>query len=77
MGLQGLLQGYLYLYKFLMGKPEGNKSLGTPMSRWEDNIKMDIEEIGLDGVVCNEFIWLKTGTSSRLLLSLEMNLRFP
>ena len=29
-----------------MGKPEGNRSLGKPRRRWEDNIKMDLQEVG-------------------------------
>jgi hypothetical protein len=33
-----------------MGKPEGKRTLGSCRHRWEDNIKMDIEEIGLEGV---------------------------
>jgi len=34
------------VYKVLEGKPEGNKQLGRPRHRWEDNIKMDLEEVG-------------------------------
>jgi hypothetical protein len=37
-------------YKLSVGKPEGNKSLGGPRPRWVDNIKMDLEEIGWDGM---------------------------
>jgi hypothetical protein len=33
------------LYRALVGKPEGKRSLGTPRFRWEDNIKMDIQEV--------------------------------
>jgi hypothetical protein len=29
-----------------MGKPEGKKPLGRPRHRWEDNIKMDLQEVG-------------------------------
>jgi hypothetical protein len=29
-------------YKFLVGKPEGNRTLGRPWHRWEDTIKMDL-----------------------------------
>ena len=29
-----------------MGKPEGKRSLGKPRRRWEDNIKMDLQEVG-------------------------------
>jgi hypothetical protein len=31
---------------FVVGKTEGNKSLGRPRPRWEDNIKMDLQEVG-------------------------------
>jgi hypothetical protein len=41
--------------KVLVGKPEGKRPLGRPRRRWEDNIKMDLQEVGkgcggLDGV---------------------------
>ena len=32
--------------KVLVGKPEGKRPLGRPRRRWEDNIKMDLEEVG-------------------------------
>ena len=35
-------------YRVLLGKPEGNKPLGRPKHRWEDNIKMDLREVGFD-----------------------------
>ena len=31
---------------FLVGKPEGKRPLGRPRCRWEDNIKMDLQEVG-------------------------------
>jgi hypothetical protein len=34
------------VYKVLVGKPEGKRPLGRPRRRWEDNIKMDLQEIG-------------------------------
>jgi hypothetical protein len=37
-------------YKILVGKPEGKRPLGRPRSRWEDNIKMDLKEIGWGGM---------------------------
>jgi hypothetical protein len=37
-------------YRILVGKPEGNRPLGRPRHRWENNIKMDLREIGWDGV---------------------------
>ena len=33
-------------FKILTGKPTGKRPLGRPRSRWEDNIRMDLEEIG-------------------------------
>ena len=42
------------VYRVLVGKPEGKRPLGRPRHRWEDNIKMDLQEVGgiwvLDGV---------------------------
>jgi hypothetical protein len=37
------------VYRVLIGRPEGKRPLGRPMRRWEDNIKMDLREIGIDG----------------------------
>jgi hypothetical protein len=39
-------EGYGNAYKILVGKSEGTRLLGIPRSRWEDNIKMDLREIG-------------------------------
>jgi hypothetical protein len=36
--------------RILVGKPEGKRPLGRPRRRWVDNIKMDLREIGWDGV---------------------------
>ena len=38
------------VYRVLVGKPEGKRPLGIPRSRWEDNIKMDLQEVGCWGV---------------------------
>jgi hypothetical protein len=38
----------------LVGKPEGKRPLGIPRRRWEDNIKMDLREIGL---VCVDWMY--------------------
>jgi hypothetical protein len=45
-------------YRILVGKPEGKRPLGRPRRRWEDNIRMDLREIGWTGL-----IWLRIGTS--------------
>ena len=36
------------IYRILVGKPEGKRSLGRPRRRWKDNIKMDLREVGCD-----------------------------
>jgi len=38
------------LYRVLVGKPEGKRPLGRPRLRWEDNIKMDLQEVGFGGM---------------------------
>ena len=43
------------LYRVLVGKPEGKRALGRPRRRWEDNIKMDLQEVGCGGM------WLRNG----------------
>jgi hypothetical protein len=35
------------VYRFLVGKPEGKRPLGRPRRRWEDNIKMNLQEVGV------------------------------
>jgi hypothetical protein len=37
------------VYRVLVGSPEGKRPLGRPRRRWEDNIKMDVRETGIDG----------------------------
>jgi hypothetical protein len=36
-------------YRILVGRPEGRRPLGRPRCRWEDNIKMDLQEVGWGG----------------------------
>jgi hypothetical protein len=43
------------VYRVLVGKPEGKRPLGRPRCRWEDNIKLELREIRIDGANC---IWL-------------------
>jgi hypothetical protein len=49
------------VYRVLVGKPEGKRPLGRPRSRWEDNIKMDLQK--WEGVVETGWRWLKIGTN--------------
>jgi hypothetical protein len=52
-------------YEVLVGIPEGERPLGRPMHRWEDNIRMDLREMGKEGV---HWIHLaQIGTSSCVL----------
>jgi hypothetical protein len=54
-------------YRILVGKPEGKRQLGRPRRRWVDNIKMDLREVGWDGMGWIGLIWLRIGTSGGLL----------
>jgi len=38
------------VYRVLVGKPEGKRPLGRPRSRWNDNIKMELQEVGCGGM---------------------------
>jgi hypothetical protein len=38
------------VYRVLVGKPEGKRPLGRPSCRWEDNIKMDLQEVRCGGM---------------------------
>jgi len=48
-------------YRVLMGKPEGKRTLGRRRRRWEDNIKMDLQEVGCGAWTGSN--WLRIGTS--------------
>jgi hypothetical protein len=52
------------VYKVLVGKPEGKRPLGRPRRRWEDEIRMDLREIGLGDV---DWIRLAQWTGGGLL----------
>jgi hypothetical protein len=61
------------VYRVLVGKPEGKRPLGRPMRRWEDDIKMDLREIGWGGV---EWIHLVLDRDRwRAVVNAVMNLR--
>jgi hypothetical protein len=52
-------------YRALVGKPEGRGPLGRPRRRWEDNIKMDLREVGWGAQT--GLVWLRIGTGGGLL----------
>ena len=61
--------------RVLVGKSEGNRRLGRPKRRWEDNIKMDLQEVGYRGMD-----WIELAQDRdrwRALVTAVMNLRVP
>jgi hypothetical protein len=63
------------VYRVLVGRPEGKRPVGRPRRRWEDNIKMDLVEIGIDGAN-----WIRLAQDRvqwRAFVSTVMNLRIP
>ena len=61
------------VHQVLVGKPEGKRPLGRPRHRWEDNIKMDLEEVGRG---CGDWMELAQERKRwRALVSRVMNLR--
>jgi hypothetical protein len=63
------------VYRVLVGRPEGKRPLGRPRRRWEDNIKMDLKEVGVDGA--NWIQLAQDRVQCRDFLSTVMNLRVP
>jgi hypothetical protein len=63
------------VYRVLVGRPEGKRPLGRSRRRWEDNIKMYLREIGIDG---SNWIQLSQNrVQLRTCVNTVMNLRFP
>jgi hypothetical protein len=60
-------------YNILVGRPEGRRPLGRPRRRWDDNIKMDLREIGFGGV--DWIHWAHDRVRWRALVNTVMNLR--
>jgi hypothetical protein len=63
------------VYRVLVGKPEGKRSLGRPRLRWGDNVRMDLQEVGCG---CEDWIRLAQDRDTwRALVSAVRNLRVP
>ena len=63
------------VYKVLVGKPEGKRPLGRPRCRWEDNIMMDLQEVGRG---CGDQMELAQDRDRwRALVSMVMNFGVP
>jgi len=63
------------VYRVLVGKPEGERPLGRPRSRWVDNIRIDLQEVG-----CGYMDWIALAQDRdrwRTLVIAVMNLRVP
>jgi len=63
------------VYRVLVGKPEGKRPLGRPRRRWEDNIKIDLQEVG-----CGGMDWIELAQDRdrwRALVNALMNIRVP
>jgi hypothetical protein len=63
------------VYRVLVGKPEGKRPLGRTRRRWEDNIEMDLQEVGCGGM--DWFVLAKDRDRWRALVNAVMNLRVP
>ena len=63
------------IYTVLVGKPEGKRPLGRPRHKWEDNIKIDLQEVG-----CGGMDWIELPEDRdrwRALVNAILNLRVP
>jgi hypothetical protein len=60
-------------FKILTGTPEGQRPLGRPRCRWEDNIIMDLKEVGTN--TRNSVDSAQHGEYCRALVNAELNLR--
>jgi hypothetical protein len=63
------------VYTIFVGKTEGKRPLGRPRRRWENNTKMDLREIGWDGV--NWIDMAQDRDQWRALVYTVLNLRVP
>ena len=61
--------------KILTGKPRGKRPLRRPRRRWEDNIRMDLEEIGIKAG--NWVDWAQERNYWRALVNAVLNIRVP
>jgi len=62
-------------YRVLVGRPEARRPLGRPSLRWDDNIKMDLQDVGWRGVD-----WIAVAEDRdrwRALMNAVMNIRVP
>jgi hypothetical protein len=63
------------VYRVLVGKTQGKSPLGRPRCRWDDNIKMDLQEVGSGGMNWTELV--QDRDRWRALVNAVMNIRVP
>jgi hypothetical protein len=63
------------IYRILVGRPEGKRPPGRPRRKWEDNIKMDLREIVIDGTNWSRLT--QDRVQLRDFVNTKMNLRVP
>jgi hypothetical protein len=63
------------VYRVLTGRPEGKRPLGRPRCMWENNIKMDLSEMEIDGANCIQLA--QDSVQWRACMNTVMNLRVP
>ena len=71
----GVVHRIIIIIIILSGKPTGKRPLGRPKHRWEDNIRLDLEEIGI-----NAGNWVDSAQDRnywRALVNAALNLQFP
>jgi hypothetical protein len=71
----GHIWGRGEVHRILVGRPEGRRPFGRPRHRWEDNIKMDLQEVGWDGVARIDVT--QDRDRWRAVVNAVMNLRVP
>jgi len=63
------------IYRVLLGKPEGKRPMGRPRHRWEDNIKIDLQDVG-----CGVMDWIELAEDRDrwwALVNAVLNLQIP
>ena len=60
------------VHRVLVGKPQGKSPLGRPRRRWEDNVKMELQEVG-----CGGMDWIEDRDRWGALVKAVINFRVP